>query len=137
VAAAAAGVLIVAAVAAWRLLGGPDAPPRAAAPPVERVDILHPAGGLGGAVAGFGDVWMDDRLGERLIRVRTPDGRVLARIPVRGRLILAAGVGGVWALQSAHGFGPYLRGPLLHVDPDGDRVRARIALRMPSGETML
>jgi outer membrane protein assembly factor BamB len=136
-AAVVAGVLIVVAVAGWRLLAADQAPRSAEAPPLGRVEIMRPADGLGSAVAGFGDVWMDDRPGERLIRVRTPDGRVLARIPVRGRLILAAGAGGVWALQSAHGFGPYLRGPLLHVDPDGARVRARIALRMPSGERML
>jgi sugar lactone lactonase YvrE len=58
---------------------------------------------------------------------------VLARVPVRGRLALAAGAGGVWALQSnssARSFGSYLPGPLLHVDPRTNRVRARIRLRV-------
>ena len=136
IAAAAVAVLVLAG-AAWLLVPDDDPPRKADAPPLARVDIVRPAGSLGTAVAGFRDVWMDHRAGGELIRVRSPDGVVLARIPVRGRVTLAAGAGGVWALQSAHGFGPYLRGPLLHVDPRVDRVRARIPLRAPSGERLL
>ena len=58
-------------------------------------------------------------------------------MPLHGRVVLAAGAGGVWALQSNRGFGPYLRGPLLHVDPRTNRIRRRIGLRAPSGEQVL
>jgi hypothetical protein len=128
-------------VLASRLLdrAGPEEQPRRAYPRevVKRVEVVRPGGGLGAAVAGFGDVWLDDRANSRLLRVRSPDGRVLAGIPVRGRLNLAAGANGVWALQSGGGFGQYLRGPLLHVDPRTNRVRGRIQLRSASGEPLL
>jgi hypothetical protein len=101
---------------------------------VKRIEVLRPGGGLGAAIAGYGDVWMDDRENNRLLRVRSPEGRVVAEVPVRGRVSLAAGAGGVWALQAGSGFGSYMRGPLLHVDPRTNRVRGRIALRTPSGD---
>ena len=127
-------------VALPRLLADDGPPPRdtrARVPP--RIRVVRPAGNLGAVVRGFGDAWLDDRTDSRLLRVRSPDGRVLARVPVRGRLALAAGAGGVWALQSnssARSFGSYLPGPLLHVDPRTNRVRARIRLRV-DGDDLL
>lgn len=134
--AAALAVLVLALVLPRPLTDG--RPGRGAAQPLpEGTSIVRPADGLGTAVAGYGDVWIDDRADDHLLRVRSPDGRVLARIPTRGRVALAVGAGGVWALQSSRGFGPYLRGPVLHVDPRTNRVRARVALRAPSGDGVL
>ena len=116
-----------------RLLADDGPPPRdtrAHVPP--RVEVLRPAGNLGAMVRGFGDAWLDDRTDSVLLRVHAPDGRVLARVPIHGRVALAAGAGGVWALQSsssARSFGSYLPGPMLHIDPRTNRVRARIRLR--------
>src|SRR4051812_14385346 len=110
--------------------GPPPRDTRAHVPP--RVEVLRPAGNLGAMVKGFGDAWLDDRTDSVLLRVHGPAGRVLARVPVHGRLALAAGAGGVWALQSSSGarsFGSYLPGPVLHIDPRTNRVRARIRLR--------
>jgi outer membrane protein assembly factor BamB len=103
----------------------------------QRIEVLRPATGLGGVIAAFGDVWLDDRAGDRLLRLHADDGRVVAGIPVQGRLALAAGAGGVWALESSRGFGGYMRGPVVHIDPRTNRVRARIALRSRSGERLL
>ena len=117
-------------------LRGDGAPAAAApargAPPL--IQVLRPGGGLGAAVAGFGDLWMDERGTGRLLRVSSPGGRLIAALPVRGRLMLAAGAGGVWALQQGGYFSPYLRGPLLHIDPATNRVRARVELRTPAGD---
>jgi hypothetical protein len=125
---------VAGAIAVPRLLAGEPSHPlrdtRVKVPP--RVAVIGTAGNLGAMVKGFGDVWLDDRTDSRLLRVRSPDGRVLARVPVHGRLALAAGAGGIWALQSSgspRSFGSYLPGPLLHVDPRTNRVRARIRLR--------
>ena len=131
---------VVGGVALPRLLRDDGPPPRdtrARVPP--RIRVVRPAANLGAVVRGFGDAWLDDRTDSRLLRVRSPDGRVLGRVPVRGRLALAAGAGGVWALQSsssARSFGSYLPGPLLHVDPRTNRVRARIRLRV-DGDDLL
>jgi outer membrane protein assembly factor BamB len=136
-----AGALVLAGLALALLLRpSGDVPVRASRPPpggVERIETVRPGGGLGSAVAAFGDRWVEDRSDDRLLRMRAPEGRVVAQVPLAGRALLAAGAGGVWALQSNRGFGPYLRGPLLHVDPRTNRIRRRIALRAPSGEQVL
>jgi hypothetical protein len=90
-----------------------------------RLDI---ADGLGAIAAGHGDLWVNDRARERLMRVDGADGRVLAAIPVTGRLALSSGPTGVWALQAGGEYGIGLRGPLLRVDPRTSRVRARVTL---------
>jgi hypothetical protein len=88
-------------------------------------------------VAGFGDVWVDDRARQRLLRVDGRSGRVRAAIPVDGRVALAAGPRDVWALPSGgeHGLGK--RGPLLRIDPRTERVLARIPLVTESGRSVL
>lgn len=91
---------------------------------------LRPADGLGAVSGERGDAWVDDRWGERLLRLDHRTGRVVARIPVEGRLAVAAEPDAVWALQSGGGYGRGLRGPLLRVDPETNRVTARIPLRV-------
>jgi hypothetical protein len=132
-------VAVVFAVAALSLLGG-DSPPGTPAPDARRSDhilVLHPADGLGAVVAGFGDVWVDDRARERLLRVDGRSGRVRAAIPVDGRVALATGPRDVWVLQAGgeHGLGK--RGPLLRIDPRTGRIRARIPLVTDSGRSVL
>ena len=83
---------------------------------------------LGAVSSGEGDAWIDDRWSERLLRMDRATGRVVARIPVDGRLALDAGAGDVWALQSGGGYGRALRGPLLRIDAATERVTARIPL---------
>ena len=90
--------------------------------------VLEPGGGLGVVSRGQGDAWVDDRWNERLLRLDRRTGRVVARIPVQGRLALSDGARGVWALQSGGGYGRALRGPLLRIDPSTNRVMARIPL---------
>jgi outer membrane protein assembly factor BamB len=98
------------------------------APRPEPIAVTHPAAGLGAAVAGFGDVWVDDRARQRLLRVDTGSGHTKAAIPVDGRIALAASRRAIWALPSGGGYGAGLRGPLLRIDPRTDRVTARIPL---------
>jgi hypothetical protein len=83
---------------------------------------------LGAVSGGEGDAWIDDRWSERLLRMDRATGRVVARIPVDGRLALDAGAGAVWVLQSGGGYGRALRGPLLRIDAATNRVTARIPL---------
>jgi outer membrane protein assembly factor BamB len=130
-------VALILAVAALCLMRGsspPAAPENAQAP--DGVTVWRLADGLGAVTAGFGDVWIDDRTRERLLRVDGATGRILAAIPVDGRLALAAAPGAVWALQSGGGFGLGLRGPLLRIDPRTNSVRARVPLRA-SGRAVL
>jgi outer membrane protein assembly factor BamB len=118
------------AVAALSFLGAGSRPGAPALEPrqADRLVVLEPADGLGAMVAGFGDLWVDDRARQQVLRVDGRSGRVRAAIPVEGRVALDAGGGAVWALQSGGGYGLGLRGPLLRIDPRTDRIRARIAL---------
>jgi hypothetical protein len=132
-------VAVVLAVAALSLVGGAP-PPDAPAPDAHRSDrtsVSHLADGLGAVVAGFGHVWVDDRARERLLRVDARSGRVLAAIPVDGRIALDAGTRDVWVLPSGgeHGLGK--RGPLLRIDPRTDRILARIPLVTAAGRSVL
>jgi outer membrane protein assembly factor BamB len=99
--------------------------------------VLRPADALGAVVAGFGDVWVDDRARERLLRVDARNGRVRAAIPVDGRVALATGPRDVWVLQSGGEYGFGKRGPLLRVDPRTGRVVARIPLVTAAGRSVL
>jgi hypothetical protein len=92
------------------------------------ITTLAPAEGLGTVGGGQGDAWVDDRWGERLVRIDGASGRVVARLPVQGRLALTSGAGAMWALQSGGGYGRSLLGPLLRIDPRTNRVIARIVL---------
>jgi outer membrane protein assembly factor BamB len=98
---------------------------------------LRPADGLAAVSSGWGDAWMDDRWRERLLRLDGDRGRLVAWLPVDGRLALNVGAGAVWVLQSGGEFGRGLRGPLLRIEPATNRVTARIPLRTPSGEPVL
>jgi outer membrane protein assembly factor BamB len=126
--AAAAAAVALAGWAALALVphGRSGAPP----PPRERgaITVLDVADGLGAVTAGHGDLWMDDRVASRLLRVDGASGRVLAAIPVDGRVAVGASRTGVWALQSGGGAGIELLGPLLRIDPASDRVTARVPL---------
>jgi hypothetical protein len=118
-------VLVAAATAFSR---GEAADPQPVRPLPGTVAVLHPAEALGAVSGAGGDAWVDDRWGERLLRIDHRTGRVVARLPVEGRLALADGAGSVWALQSGGGYGRGLRGPLLRIDPRSDRVTARIPM---------
>jgi outer membrane protein assembly factor BamB len=121
-------VLAAAAVAA-SALASPDGRSGAGPRSLEMLATLEPADGLGTVVGGWGDAWMDARWSQRLLRLDGRTGRVVARIPVDGRVALAAGAGAVWALQSGGGYARSLHGPLLRIDPATNRVTARIPLR--------
>jgi hypothetical protein len=120
-------VLVVAIGAAAALSRG-ESEPRPARPLLTTLATLELGDGLGTVSAGAGDSWADDRWSERLVRLDRGTGKVVARIPVQGRLALAGGAGEVWALQSGGGYGRELRGPLLRVDAATNRVKARIPL---------
>jgi outer membrane protein assembly factor BamB len=123
-------IALLLAVAALSLVADGSRPavraPRVAR--AQRLVVLRPAEGLGALVAGFGDLWVDDRWRQRILRLDGRSERVRAAIPVAGRVALAAGAGALWALPSGGGYGLGLR---------GDRVRARIALTTASGAPVL
>jgi outer membrane protein assembly factor BamB len=102
--------------------------PRPAHPLPTTLATLDLGNELGTVSAGAGDAWIDDRWNERLVRLDRHTGRVVARIPVQGRLALAGGGEEEWALQSGGGYGRGLRGPLLRIDAATNRVTARIRL---------
>jgi outer membrane protein assembly factor BamB len=105
-----------------------EAAPQPVRPLPGTVAVLHPAQGLGAVSAGGGDAWVNDRWGERLLRIDDRTGMVAARIPVQGRLALAESLGSMWALQSGGGYGRGLRGPLLRINLRTNRVTARIPI---------
>ncbi len=145
--------IILAAVGATALAGragdgGPGTVARGPEDPVRGVTLvasLSPSEALGTLVTGFGDVWLDDRAAEKLVRLDARTGRVLARFPLDGRTTLAAGRGSMWALQRGEGsrstvprpLRHALTGPLLRIDPRTNRVRARVAIRSPAGRQVL
>jgi outer membrane protein assembly factor BamB len=122
--AAALAVLIAAAAA---LSHGEDRA-RLVQPLPQRPATLELGEVLGAVSSGEGDAWIDDRWSDRLLRLDRATGRVVARIPVDGRLALDAGAGDVWALQSGGGYGRALQGPLLRIDAETNRVSARIPI---------
>jgi outer membrane protein assembly factor BamB len=127
-------VAVVLLVAPAGVLVAPaDDRPRRSHPLPTGVTVLTPSDGLGTVAGGWGDAWIDDRWRRRLLRVDGRSGRVVARVPVDGRVALGAGAGAIWALQSGGGYGRSLNGPLLKIDPATDRVTARIGLRTPAG----
>src|SRR4051794_41779496 len=71
---------------------------------------------------------MDDRAAARLLRVDARTGRVRAAVPVSGRLAIAAGPRGVWAVEAGGDYGIRLPRPLLRVDPLTGAGRARGSL---------
>jgi hypothetical protein len=78
---------------------------------------------------------MNDTTRDELLRVEPHSRRVAGRMPVNGELSLGAGAGALWALQEGSPRGGFeLHGPLLRIDPNTNRVTARIALRTPEGQ---
>jgi PQQ-like domain len=128
-------VLIAAATAAPR--GGSEHVRAAGLRLPSTLAVIEPGQGLGAITSGGGDAWIDDRWSERLVHVDRRTGKVVARIPVDGRLALDAGGRDVWALQSGGGYGRGLRGPLLRIDAATNRVKQWIVLRPPWGEAFL
>lgn len=121
-------VLLVVAIVAVAAVSRHETDPRPVRALPTTLATLDLGDALGTVSGGAGDAWVDDRWSERLVRLDRGTGRVVARIPVQGRLALAAGAGEVWALQSGGGYGRGLRGPLLRIDAATNRVTARIPL---------
>jgi outer membrane protein assembly factor BamB len=122
----AVGMAVVVAVAAVFSRGeGHVAPVR---PLPGTIATLQPAQALGAVSGGAGDAWVDDRWGERLLRIDHRTGAVIARKRVRGRVAVKEASGSMWVLQSGGGYGRGLRGPLLRIDPATNRTIGVIPL---------
>jgi hypothetical protein len=121
-------VVLAAAVIAAAALSRDDGRQRPAYPLPWRLSTVDLGEALGTVSAGAGDAWVDDRWSERVVRLDRGTGKVVARIPVQGRVALAAGAREMWVLQSGGGYGRELRGPLLRVDAATNRVSERIPL---------
>jgi PQQ-like domain len=121
---------VVAAGIAVAAGGGEPAPVR----PPEPMTVLEAGAGLGTVHGAAGDAWVDERWSRRLLRLDGHDGRVLARIPVDGRVSLSAGAGALWVLQSGGSYNRMMLGPLLRIDPATNEVTARIRLRTPADQ---
>jgi PQQ-like domain len=131
-AAVTATVAAAIAMAAFFLVSGTEQRPVA---PPEVVAELTVADTLGSTFAAYGSVWMNDTTRDELLRVEPDSRRVAGRMPVNGELSLGAGAGALWALQEGSPRGGFeLHGPLLRIDPNTNRVTARIALRTPEGQ---
>jgi streptogramin lyase len=84
---------------------------------------LAPAGGLDQAVPAFGSVWLADTDSQTLLRMDPATRRVTARIPLGGRMAIAAGSRALWVTLSTD------RGlRLLRIDPRTNRIAARLSL---------
>jgi outer membrane protein assembly factor BamB len=115
----------------------PDPRREALGPIPPLLGTLTAADALGAMDGGWGDAWVDDIWDGRLLRMSGADGRVVARIPVYGRLGLSGGAGAMWALQAGDGYGRDRHGPLLKIDPRTNRVAARTALRTLAGQRVV
>jgi streptogramin lyase len=84
---------------------------------------LAPAGGLDQDVPAFGSVWLADTDSQTLLRMDPATRRVTARIPLGGRMAIAAGSRALWVTLSTD------RGlRLLRIDPRTNRIAARLSL---------
>jgi outer membrane protein assembly factor BamB len=92
------------------------------------IATLQPAQALGTVSGGAGDAWVDDRWRERLLRIDHRTGRVIAQRRVRGRVAVTEAAESMWVLQSGGGYGRGLRGPLLRIDPETNRIIGVIPL---------
>ena len=101
--------------------------PEPARPPQVIADVPL-ARGLGEIASAFDSAWMVDTHEQALLRVDPATRRVIARIPLRGQLAIAAGADAVWVGEDAG------RGAsLVRIDPRTNRPTARLALRTPAG----
>lgn len=114
VAAIAAALLAV----AWLLPASRSGPAAPDGPQV--VARVAPGGGLTQVVSAFGSAWVLDNGDDLLLRMDPATRSVIARIPLRAGIAVAAGDGAVWVGEGVN--------DLLRIDPRTNRVVARIAL---------
>lgn len=114
-----------------------SAPPAKPAP--RKVQTVPVGGTLGGAVAGFGSVWVvDPRHG--VVRIDPRTRRITGRVDVPNPWLdarIAVAAGSVWLTPSrvTHGTASRMTRPvtLTRIDPLRGRVTARIRLAAPGG----
>jgi hypothetical protein len=98
-----------------------------------------------GAITTAGSLWGYDIRARAILRIDPDSKRVLARIPAQGRwagLALAAAPGVVWAVSAqftGHDAPPANPSPvaLLRIDPQDNRIVARVTLRAPDHSTIV
>ena len=110
----------------------------------ERVEVA--GGRLSAGVAGHGALWSYDERSGTVLRLDPATHRVIARIPLPPAatgVTLASGDDAVWAVPSTpiRHSSPAAANPrpveLARIDPDTNRVAARVLLRAPDGRTVV
>jgi hypothetical protein len=81
---------------------------------------VAPGGGLTQVVSAFGSAWVLDNGDDMLLRMDPATRAVIARIPLRAGIAVAAGDGAVWVGEGVN--------DLLRIDPRSNRVVARVSL---------
>jgi streptogramin lyase len=113
-----AGLVVAAAVYGLASFGSDDTGP--AGPKV--VTRISPAGGLDVIVPAFGSAWLADTDTQTLLRMDPQTRRVTTRLPLGGRLSIAAGRDALWVGVTQTG-GAFR---LLRIDPRTNRIVARL-----------
>jgi hypothetical protein len=93
---------------------------RAAPDGPQVVARVAPGGGLTQVVSAFGSAWVLDNGDDLLLRMDPATRSVLARIPLRAGIAVAAGDGAMWVGEGVN--------DLLRIDPRSNRVVARVPL---------
>src|SRR5262249_20669602 len=115
---AVAGLAVALLVVAWLL---PASRSERAAPDGRQVVArVAPGGGLTQVVSAFGSAWVLDNGDDLLLRMDPATRGVLARIPLRAGIAVAAGDGAMWVGEGVN--------DLARIDPESNRVVARIPL---------
>ena len=115
-----AGLVLAAAVYGLASFGSNDEAP--AAPRV--VTRVSPAGGLDMVVPAFGSAWLADTDSQTLLRMDPQTRRVTTRLPLGGRLSIAADKDAIWVGVTKSG-GAFR---LLRIDPRTNRIVARLGV---------
>jgi hypothetical protein len=103
--------------------------------PPEIIARLALGDSLGTAVGAYGSVWIDDRGGNRLLRVDPANHRVTARIPVSDDVFMAPARGSVWALVATPApASSFPTSSLIRIAPRTAEVTARMSFRTPAGD---
>ncbi len=92
--------------------------------PVLQVNV---PGACGGMVIAFHSVWVTSCTEKMIYRIDNQSGKLISKIPCgvadpNGEIMLAAGVGSVWALSDSAGV-------LTRIDAETNKVQAKIAVR--------